>query len=197
MFTNNNEIDFEFTVSREDKVMALVEFKRNAIYFNKQWRLKANVLANLFMDAPPDIVPSDILNFEIGTFGSGRFDVKFDKKEFVALLCTHRNLYSVRFNCDNAIKRFREYIDREDERRPLDIVRVKEFLEINGDAKLRVVREFVIDSLRSKRNVHGAQQFDADGMVQQFVRPCHPIISLLVNRRFFFIFELKNNKKRD
>lgn len=135
MFTNNNEIDFEFTVSRENKVMALVEFKRCAIYFNKQWRLKANVLANRFMDAPSDIVPSNILNFEIGTFGSGRFDVKFDKKEFVALLCTHRNLYSVRFNGDYAIKRFRDYIDREDERRPLDIVRVKKFLEINRDAK--------------------------------------------------------------
>lgn len=170
MFTNNAGVQFEFTISRGNNVMAFIELRPNGIYVNKQWRLTENVLTNRHLNNAINMQPLRILNFEIGTIGKARFDIKFDKMEFAALLFNQRKLYSSRFNGDYAVKRFDDFISREDDRRPLNISRVKRFLESNREVKLAIVREFISKWVRSKRAVGGDQLFEPDAIIEEFIR---------------------------
>lgn len=170
MFTNNAGVQFEFTISRGNNVMAFIELKPNGVYVNKQWRLTENVLTNRHLNNTINIQQSRILNFEIGTIGKARFDIKFDKMEFAALLFNHRKLHSFRFNGDYAVKRFDDFISREDDRRPLNISRVNRFLESNREMKLVIVRDFISNWVRSKRTIGGDQLIEPDAIIEQFIR---------------------------
>lgn len=170
LFTNNAGVQFEFTISRGKNVMAIIELHPHGIYVNKQWRLNENVLTNRHLNDAMNIQPSRILNFEIGTIGKARFDIKFDKMEFAALLFTHRKLYSSRFNGDYAVKRFDDFISREDDRRPLNISRVKRFLESNREVKLAIVRDFISNWVRTKQAAQGDQLIQPDAIIEQFIR---------------------------
>lgn len=144
-FVNNADINFEFTITRNNVPMALVQYdNNNGIIVNKSWRLAPDELVNRESDLEPIKQPSHILNFEIGSVGHGRFDVKYDKKEYIALFFDHRKMYMARFNGDFAQAHFEEFISRECERRPLDIVRIKQYLNFRNDSKLRIVREYRI-----------------------------------------------------
>lgn len=170
MFTNNAGIQFEFTISRGNKVMAIIELQPNGIYLNKQWRLTGNVLTNRHLNNTINVQPSRMLNFEIGTAGKGRFDIKFDKMEFAALLFNHRKLYSTRFNGDYAVKRFDDFISRENDRRPLNIFRVKRFLESNREMKLAIVRGFISNWIRSKLAADGDRSIEPNAIIEKFIR---------------------------
>lgn len=166
-FTNNANVNFEFTITRDKVPMALVEYdKKNGIIVNKQWRLTTDEMVNRESDFEPIKQPSRVLNFEIGAVGNGRFDIKYDKKDYVALFFNHRKMYMARFNGDFAQKHFEEFISRECERRPLDIVRINQYLNFRNDSKVRIIRKFIIDWLKSNS---ADQEFSSDAMVRRFL----------------------------
>lgn len=166
-FANNTNVDFEFTITRENIPMALVQYdKRNGIVVNKRWRITEDEMMNRESDITPINQPSRILNFEIGAIGNGRFDVKHDKKEFVALFFDNRKMYMARFNGDYAQQHFNEFISRECECRPLDIVRIQQYLGFRNAFKLRIIRQFVIDWLKSNNS---GEEFGSNAMVRRFL----------------------------
>lgn len=166
-FTNNANVDFEFTITRNNVPMALVEYdQKNGIVVNKRWRIAVDELVNRDSEFGPINKPSRVLNFEIGAIGNGRFDVKYDKKEYVALFFDHRKMYMARFNGDYAQQHFEEFISREYERRPLDNVRINKYLNFRNDIKLRIIRKFIVDWLKSNS---ADQEFSSDAMVRRFL----------------------------
>lgn len=166
VFTNNANINFEFSISRGNVPMALVEYNQNGIVVNKRWRITGDEMVNRELDVVPINQPSRVLNFEIGATGNGRFDVKYDKKDYVALFFDHRKMYMARFNGDYAQKHFEEFISRESERRPLDIVRINQYLSFRNEMKFRIIRKFIVDWLKSN---NADQAFDSDAMVRRFL----------------------------
>lgn len=166
VITNNADIDYAFTISRANVPMATVKYTRSGVLLNEQWRIVENEMMNREMAHETIKQTSHILNFEIGSTGIGRFDIKYDKKEYVALLFDHQKMYSCRFNGDYAIKNFDEFITRECVRRPLDIVRIKRYLDFRNNVKLRIIRKFVVDWLQSNNK---GEEFNSDIMIRRFL----------------------------
>lgn len=166
IISNNSDVNFEFTISRGNRTMAIVEYKPSiGLVVNSQWRIKNNLVRNRVAPEFPEIQKSRILNFEIDVIGTGRVDLKHDREEYAALLFDHRKLYSVRFNGDYAIKHFDLFIERERDRRPLNIDQVKEYLNNNPQMKLGMIRSFIIDWVRSIRN----HEVDPEGIIRNFI----------------------------
>lgn len=167
LITNNGNIDFEFTITRGMVPMAIVKYcNRNGIIVNKQWRIVESEMMNRELDSEPIKEASKHLKFEIGTNGNGRFDIKFDKKDFVALFFDHQKLYMCRYNGDYAMNHFEEFIERECDRRPLDIVRVKKYLDFRKEVKIRIVRDYIISWLQSN---NAGEEFNSDAIIRRFL----------------------------
>lgn len=187
LITNNANIDFEFTITRGMVPMAIVKYSyQNGIIVNKQWRIVESEMMNRELDFEPIKEASKYLNFEIGTIGNGRFDIKFDKKDFVALFFDHRKLYMCRYNGDYAMNHFEEFVERECDRRPLDIVRVKQYLDCRHEVKLRIVRDYITSWLQSN---NAGEEFNSDAIIRRFLAAMDLDHSIeLINKTEDFLF---------
>lgn len=167
LITNNANVTFEFTITGGMVPMAIVKYShKNGIIVNKQWRILQNEMKNRELDFETIKEASKYLNFEIGTTGNGRFDNKYDKKEYVALFFGDRKLYMCRYSGDYAMKHFEEFVDREYDRRLLDIVRVKQYLDSRHEVKLQIVRDYIIGWLRSN---NAGEEFNSDAIIRCFL----------------------------
>lgn len=164
LLMNNADVKYQFSVTRANNLMATVEYEPTFLVVNKQWCIGTD---KRLLNRPfePVIKHSKTLNFEIGAIGTGRLDIKFDRMEYAAMLFNHKKLYSIRFNGDFAVNRFEAYIGRECIRRPLSYMRMKNFLDDSPDAKIEIIRRFVIQWIRSNKN----SDDDANALMQKFI----------------------------
>lgn len=114
LINNENQVPFEFTISREHKVIAVVKHcgTDRVVRVNTNWRLTENGVENREIHTNPDLVRSTVLNIDVRCTGIGRIDLKVDESGFAACVFS-RELLFVRMNGNHAVPRLLGYIEAE------------------------------------------------------------------------------------
>lgn len=116
---NETRTPFEFTVSRERKVIAYVKYNgaESAIRINSNYRLTQTGVENQEIHQNPDLVKSPILNIDMVNFdGLGRFNLKVEESGYAACVFTERDLLFVRMNGHHSVPRLLTFIENRLER---------------------------------------------------------------------------------
>lgn len=109
---NGSNVSYQFSISRDGRVMATIDYKNSVMLINNQWVIENKLVRNNALATSPNIRRSRNLNFEIGNHGIGRMDVRFENMEYVTLFFNDRELYSVTFAGDND-QGMTQFIDQE------------------------------------------------------------------------------------
>lgn len=108
---------FSFSISREQKVVAVVRFATYAGYgqslcVNTNWLLYENGVKNIEIKTNPDLVRSTCLHIDIQvTDDIGRANLKIGKSGFAAMVFS-KELYFMKMNGHHTVPRLLGYIDR-------------------------------------------------------------------------------------
>lgn len=117
LISNKNKVPFEFTISRENKVIAVIRSCGNdqSVNINTNWRLTGSGVENRQINTNPDLVRSLIMNIDVQCEGIGRIDLKVDDSGYAACVFS-RELLFVRMNGNHAVPRLMGFIENEKER---------------------------------------------------------------------------------
>lgn len=89
LFTNETKVEFQFTVGRNARSMALVKFEHNdvgKIYVNNNFKISKAGVMNREIYENPNTMISSILHGNVNGDGVGRIDLKVDDSLKVDLL---------------------------------------------------------------------------------------------------------------
>lgn len=112
---NNGKADFNFSVSRNRKVLAVVTCNgtESNLKINTNWKLSVSGIANKEIHTNPDLTMSQTINIEIGVGGFGRLDLKVDQSGYAALVFSNKDLLFVKMNGNHTVPRLEGYIEFE------------------------------------------------------------------------------------
>lgn len=117
--TNNNKIPFGFSVSRGQKVLAVVACcgHESMVKINSNWRLSKKGIENREIHTNPDLIMSQTLNIDIGgTIGFGRIDLKVDDSGYAACIFSKKDLLFMKMNGNHTFPRLEGFVEGEVER---------------------------------------------------------------------------------
>lgn len=118
LIVNENAILFAFTISRDEKVIAVVKFGKTTVdgehclQINSNWRLTENGLENWEIHTNPDLHRSPVLNIDLEADRLGRVDLKFNESGFGALVFS-RELLFMKMNGNHTVPRLLGFIENE------------------------------------------------------------------------------------
>lgn len=98
---NEGRAPFEFTISREKKIIAVVKCQADAsaLKINSNYRLTQSQLENREIHTNPVLVPAASLNINLVNInGMGRVDLKIDDSGFAACVLSDKELLFIRMN---------------------------------------------------------------------------------------------------
>lgn len=147
---NQAKIPFNFTISRNHKVVATVNCVGSdaVLKINTNWRLSLDGIQNREIHTNPDLVMSPNLNIEIGGLGLGRIDLKVDDTGFAACAFSNKELLMVKMNGNHTFPRLEGFIDNEVKRTLVD----SEIRRIKNDPDDEVFKSIVNDRLARIEN---------------------------------------------
>lgn len=117
LFNNENQVPFEFSLTRQQKVIAKVQFHpvEGELQINTNWWVDEHGVMNREIHSNPDLVRSFHLNIDVDVVGIGRMDIKVNESGFAACVFS-RELLFVRMNGNHAVPRLAGFIEYEKER---------------------------------------------------------------------------------
>lgn len=80
LITNENGIEFEFSISRNRRVLAVVHYRPNdsSLHINNNWILTQQAIRNRAINENPDLVHSQNFNIDFGGSALARIDLKIN-----------------------------------------------------------------------------------------------------------------------
>lgn len=116
MINNENQVPFEFSISRLPKIIAVVKYNGNdsLLNINTNWRLKESGVENREIHTNPDLIRSPHINIDVRCNGIGRIDLKIDESGYAACVFS-RELLFVRMNGNHSVPRLLGFIENEKE----------------------------------------------------------------------------------
>lgn len=113
--TNPNDIPFEFSISRNQRIIANVKQSGNkqVLNINSNWRITENQVENWEIHANPDLYKSRTLNIDLDHGnGIGRIDLKINNSGFAGCIFSNALMF-VRFNGNHVVPRLLGIIQNE------------------------------------------------------------------------------------
>lgn len=140
LFTNGSQCEFDFSVSRNGRLLARVNYEKMAesLTLNNNWLLNQECVQNRFDGTNADMVRSEILNIDFEGTALGRVDFKINTSPIAAGFFTQHNLVFVRMNGNHAFPRLKELVQSEAARMPLTEQQVLDFISENPEFQLPV-----------------------------------------------------------
>lgn len=144
LLNNEANIDFEFSISRNRRVLAVMRYKRNTgnLLINNNWLVTQEDVRNRAISENPNLVFSKCLNIEIGGNSLTRVDFKINESPVACGVFTDRDLLFVRMNGHHVYPRITEHILQETHRLYKNEAQLIEFLEQNPGFLRRIGRLF-------------------------------------------------------
>lgn len=150
LITNERQVEFDFSISRNHRVVAVVRYRKNAtsLIINNNWLITQEGVENRTVSENPDLIFSQNLNIDV-TCGEElmRVDMKVHESGVACGVFTDRDLLFVRMNGNHVMPRISEFIKQSVEREisrlpPLSEAQVSEFLEQNPDVATVIGKRF-------------------------------------------------------
>lgn len=113
VITNGSRTPFDFTISREKKIIASVKFAggESVLRINSNFRLSESGVENREIHENPDLVLPANLNINlVRVNGIGRIDLKIDGSGYAACVFSERELLFVRMNCHRCVPRLEGFM---------------------------------------------------------------------------------------
>lgn len=112
LLTNESRVGFDLSISRENKVLAVVKYREQSsnLLINTNWKLDQSGVHNREIHSNPDLVFSKHLNIDLQTRGVGRVDLKIDESGFACCLFSEKDLLFVRLNGNHAVPRLMDLL---------------------------------------------------------------------------------------
>lgn len=137
LITNESGIAFDFSISRNRRVLAVVRCRQNAnsLAINNNWLLNQDGVQNRAISTNPDLVFSENLNidFDAPATALARVDVKIEDSGFACAIFSERDLLFVRMNGNHAFPRLCEQVRNEAATLPITEERMLSYLRRNAD----------------------------------------------------------------
>lgn len=154
LFTNEAAVEFNFSISRNRRILAVVLYRRNAtsLAINNNWLLMDEGVRNWTINTNPNLILSENLNIEFSGSKLARIDFKINESPVAGAFFTERDLVFVRTNGNHVFPRLSDHIQREADSLPLTEEKVASFLHQHPDfaAQLPVtvaqVSEFLVNN---------------------------------------------------
>lgn len=133
LFANEGFVPFEFSISRNKKMMANVKciVEGPELLINNNWRIGKDGIKNREVHTSPTFVKSNMVHFDFRGNGTGRVDMKIGESGFAACFFTDAQLLFLRMNGNHAAPRLEEFIQRESLRLPVSQEQVERYLRLH------------------------------------------------------------------
>lgn len=115
LINNGSDAPFEFSLTRDHKMVANIRVEDGALKINSNWRVTESGVENREIHTNPNLLRSPIINFDYETDGIARLDLKNNRSGFAACVFS-RELLFVRMNGDHVVPRLMGFIENEKER---------------------------------------------------------------------------------
>lgn len=148
LFTNESNANFEFTVGRNNRSMALIKFKHTdeaMLFVNNNFQIKKSGVTNREIHANPNCMMSKVLHFDISGVGIGRVDLKVDESGFAACIFSDLQLMFVRMNGNHVVPRLNEFVQREIDRTEIPIERMRHYICSNPTFAREIAQNYILD----------------------------------------------------
>lgn len=112
---NEGRVPFDFTISREKKIIAVVKFDADAsaLKINSNYRLTQTQLENREINTNPDLIRSANLNINLVNInGIGRIDLKIGESGNAACVLSDKELLFIRMNGHHSVPRLQAFMDK-------------------------------------------------------------------------------------
>lgn len=129
LLTHKEKIHFEISISRNSKVMAIIDYDPNAkeLGINNIWRLTQKGVNNVQgSEHTSRINTSPHFNLDLREEGIGRVDIEVGDSGFACCVFTSQVLLFVRMNGHHVVPRLTNFIEAERQRSQLPIEQVVE-----------------------------------------------------------------------
>lgn len=112
LLTNEKEVEFDFSITRNNRVVAVVRYRKHAtsLIINNNWLLTQDGIENRAINENPDLIHSDNLNIEIPGYDILRVDFKVHESSIACAVFNDRDLLFVRMNGHHVYPRLTDYI---------------------------------------------------------------------------------------
>lgn len=158
LFTNEADIGFDFSISRNRRVLAVVKYRESttSLVINNNWLLLQDAVQNRAINQNPDLLFSENLNINFEGSALARVDLKINSSPIAGAFFTERDLIFIRMNGNHAFPRMCEHINSEassiSARLPITEAQVLAFLNNNpGFASNHINENQVLAFLQQNR----------------------------------------------
>lgn len=143
LITNEGKTEFDFSISRNRRVLAVVRYRENAASLrkNNNWMLTQEAVQNRAISTNPDLVFSENLNIDFDGPALARIDMKINDSAHAAAFFTDRDLLFIRMNGNHVHPRLCEVIRSEASNMPATEAQVTEFMDNNPDFSNKLEKE--------------------------------------------------------
>lgn len=152
LFSNESRADFQFTIGRNSRSMAVVKFKysdEGELLINNNFRVSKAGVRNREIHENPNTMISNTLHINVSGVGIGRVDLKVDESGFAACVFSDIQLMFVRMNGNHIVPRLNEFFQREFERTDLSVEKVRTYVRDNPLFAREVAKKFISDWLNA------------------------------------------------
>lgn len=135
LFTNEANMTFDFSISRNRRPLAVVVYRANAtsLAINNNWLLTDDGVRNWTINQNPDLAYSENMNIDFNGTALARIDFKINESSVAGAFFTERDLLFVPMNGNHVYPRLCEHISSAASILPLTEQRVVSFLNNNPD----------------------------------------------------------------
>lgn len=142
LLTNDSQLQFEITLSRNGKVMAVVKLRPDLseAMINTNWRLTQNGVKNREIHGNPDLIFSKNLNIDLRSVdGIGQMGIKVDNSGLACCVFSTKELLFVRMNGSQVVPQLTGFIEAETERTQPTL---NDLIEANPAIRKQIGKEF-------------------------------------------------------
>lgn len=124
LFTNEAACEFQFSISRNHRVLAVIKCRRGpaTLRINNNWLVTENGVENRPITENPDLLLSSNVNIDFEAQSIGRVDFKINESGFACGIFTERDLIFLRMNGNHAFPRLVDFIAKEARMLPINEV---------------------------------------------------------------------------
>lgn len=147
LFTNETKTPFEFTISMNRRVAAVVKCSpaESTLKINSNWVVSRDGVQNYEIHNNPDLFMSTVINVDIEFDGVARVDVKVNDSGCACCIFGEKDLLFVRMNGNHAHPKLMQMVEHEINRAPANFERVMEYMDANPNAAKNIGQRFFAD----------------------------------------------------
>lgn len=164
LITNEREVRFDFSISRNRRVMAVIRYRPNisSLIINNNWLLTQDGVQNRAIHENPNLNVSPHLNIESMGISLCRIDIKINESSFACCVFTDRDLILVHMNGNHLCPRLSDFITQEAGRLPLTQEQVAAYMVQNPDEHRRLIEEEAQQLVLTEQQVEAFMEQNPD-----------------------------------